>query len=231
MDRRTYLGAAAGTVGTLAAGCLGRGAQETSLGEPEDQGADSEDLPYPAYGEEFPESTLPDALSGEEVSTADFEDDRVVVMTFIYTHCPDGVCPALTQVLRHAQADAVEKEYTGDVAFLATTFDPERDTADVLREFGDEQGVDYEAGGWHFLRPESEERAREVVTDTYGVEYERIDPSEMQGDHSGHDMGEYGFDHYPITYLVNREGYVERAYTGVPGTSRVVEDLGTVTGN
>ncbi len=230
MDRRTYLGGAATTAGVLVAGCLGSGTGNTSLSKPEDQGADSEDLPYPAYGETFPESTLPDPLADREVSTADFEGGRVVLMTFIYTRCPDGICPALTQVLRHAQADAVENDYTGEVAFLATTFDVERDTTEVLREYGEQQGVDYEAGNWHFLRPESEERAREVVTDTYGVEYERIDPEEIQGDHSGHDMGEYAFDHYPITYLVNRQGYVERAYAGVPETSQVLEDFSTVAG-
>lgn len=226
MDRRTYLGGAATTAGVLVAGCLGSGTGNTSLSKPEDQGADSEDLPYPAYGEEFPESTLPDPLSGEEISTSDFEGERVVLMTFVYTHCP-GVCPALTQVLRHAQADAIENGYTDAVAFLATTFDPERDTAEALRAFGDQQGVDYEAENWHFLRPESRERAREVITDTYGVRFERVDPEALTSD-TGHDVGEYGFDHYPITYLVNREGYVERAYTGVPETSQVLEDFSAV---
>lgn len=228
MNRRTYLHAAAATAGAFAAGCVGRGAGNTTLGEPEDQGADSEDLPYPAYGEEFPESTLPDPLRDRAVSTAEFEDERVVLMTFIYTRCPDGICPSLTQVLRHAQADAVENDYSNELALLATTFDPERDTADALREYGEAQGVDYEAENWHFLRPETPERAREVVTDTYGVEYQRIDPEEIEGDHSGHEMGEYAFNHYPITHLVNRSGYVERAYTGVPEVSRVIDDLSTV---
>lgn len=231
MDRRTYLSAAAATGTAFVTGCLGRGAGNTSLGEPEDQEADSEDLPYPAYGEEFPESTLPDPLRKQEVSTSEFEDERTLLMTFIYTRCPDGICPALTQVLRHAQADATESDYSSDLALLATTFDPERDTAEVLREYGEQQGVDYEADNWHFLRPESEERAREVVTNTYAVEYERIDPDELEGDHSGHDMGEYAFDHYPITYLVNRDGYVERAYAGVPEVSRVIDDLSTVAGD
>lgn len=228
MDRRTYLQAAATTAGAFVAGCVGRGAGNTTLEKPEDQGADSEDLPYPAYGQEFPESTLPDPLAEREVSTAEFEGERAVLMTFIFTRCPEGVCPALTQVLRHAQADAVENDYSSELALLATTFDVERDTPEALREYGEQQGVDYEAENWHFLRPESAERAREVVTETYGVEYERVDPEQIEGNHSGHDMGEYTFDHYPITYLVNREGYVERAYAGVPETSRVVEDVGTV---
>lgn len=102
MDRRTYIRTAAATGTALVAGCIGRGAQNTTLKKPEDQGADSEDLPYPGFGEEFPESTLPDPLRNKEVSTAAFEDERTVLMTFIYTRCPDGICPALTQVLRHA---------------------------------------------------------------------------------------------------------------------------------
>lgn len=228
MDRRTYLRGAAAAGTAFVAGCLGRADDETVLGEPEDQGADSEDLPYPAYGEQFPGSTLPDPLADREVSTSEFEGERAVLMTFLFTQCPDGVCPALAQVLRHAQADAVESGYADDLALLATTFDPERDTADVLREYGEQQGVDHDAGNWHFLRPGSEERAREVVTETYGVEYRRVDPHETEGDHSGHDLGEYTFDHYPITYLVNHGGYVERAYAGIPETSRVVEDVGAV---
>lgn len=231
MDRRTYIRTAATTGTALVAGCIGRGAQDTTLEKPEDQGADREDLPYPAFGEEFPESTLPDPLRNHTVSTADFEGERTVLMTFIYTRCPDGICPALTQVLRHAQADATENGYADKLALLATTFDPERDTADVLREYGEQQGVNYEAENWHFLRPKSEERAREVVTETYGVEYKRINPNELKGNHSDHNMGEYAFDHYPITYLVNEGGYVERAYAGVPEVSRVVDDLSTVVEN
>lgn len=228
MDRRTYLRGAAVSGTALIAGCLSRAESDTVLGEPEDQGADSEDLPYPAYGEELPEATLPDPLRDSEVSTASFEGERTLLFTFIFTNCPDGVCPGLTQVFRHAQADAIENEYTDDVAFLTATFDPERDTVEALQEYGEDQGVEYDAENWHFLRPETEERAREVVTDTYGVEYQRVDPDELEGDHAHHDMGEYTFEHYPITYLVNPDGYVERAYTGVPGTSRVVEDLGRV---
>ena len=166
MDRRTYLRGAAVTGTTLVAGCLGRADDETVLDAPDDQGADSENLPYPAYGEEFPESTLPDPLRDREVSTAEFEGERVVLMTFLFTRCPDGVCPGLTQVLRHAQADAIENDYADEVALLATTFDVERDTPEVLREYGESQGVDYEAENWYFLRPESADRAREVVTET-----------------------------------------------------------------
>lgn len=229
MNRRTYLTAALGGGAALAAGCLGRAASDTVLDQPDDQ-PKSEDLPYPAYGQELPEATLPDPLAGRDVSTAEFEGERTVVLTFVFTNCPDGVCPALTQTLRHAQADAAENGYSGEITLLAATFDPERDTAEALREFGDKQNVDYEADNWHFLRPESKERARKVIGETYGVDFERVDTDDldMDGNHDMEAMGEYTFDHLPLIFLVNEDGYIERAYAQVIQPSQLVEDLTTV---
>lgn len=229
MDRRKYL-TAVGTAGLgLVAGCLGRAQGNTVLDKREDH-PESGDLPYPAHGQELPESTLPDPLAGRDISTAEFEGARTVVMTFVFTSCPDGVCPALTQTLRHAQADAAKNGYSGEIALLAATFDPERDTAAVLREFGDKQNVDYEADNWHFLRPETSERAHEVIGETYGVDFKRIDTDEldMNGSHDVQKMGEYTFDHLPLTFLVNRDGYIERAYAQVIQPSQLLDDLTTV---
>ncbi len=225
MDRRSYL-TAVGTVGFgLVAGCLGRAQGNTVLSKREDQ-PKSEDLPYPAYGQELPEGTLPAPLENRTVSTASFEDERTVVMTFIFTSCPDGICPALTQALRHAQADAAKNGYSGEIALLPATFDPQRDTAAALRKFAEQQNVDYTADNWHFLRPETSERAHEVIGETYGVDFRRIDTDTLDTNMTG--MGEYTFDHLPLTFLVNESGYIERAYSQVPQPSKLLDDLTTV---
>lgn len=225
MNRRTYLTAFGATSAGLVAGCLGRAQGNTVLDKRENHPA-SEDLPYPAHGQELPEATLPAPLEDRTVSTAGFEGERTVVMTFIFTNCPDGVCPALTQALRHAQVDAAENGYADGIALLPATFDPQRDTAAALREFAEKQNVDYTAGNWHFLRPKTRERAREVIGETYGVDFKRIDTDTLDTDMTG--MGEYTFDHLPLTFLVNEDGYIERAYSQVPQSSRLLDDLTTV---
>jgi len=225
MDRRTYLrSVAAGTgvgaaVGT--AGCLGvlgdSGAEGTVLGPPE---RDLSEAAHPSYGDEMPEFTVPDPLTGEEVSVADFEGERAVLWTSFYTHCPDGVCPALILRLRRAQAVAAEEGYGDESAFLALTFDPERDTAEVLREYAGQQGVDLDAGNWHFLRPRSYERGQELIDENFGLVIEKADADQYE------DL-EYQFPHYGLILLANKRGVVERAYPRGPQTDieRLVSDF------
>ena len=59
--------------------------------------------------------------------------DKVVVINFIYTHCPD-TCPLETAQLVRVQeimGDRVGK----DVFFYSITIDPERDSPEVLKEY------------------------------------------------------------------------------------------------
>ncbi|WP_049923661.1 SCO family protein [Halopiger djelfimassiliensis] len=256
MERRTYLGSlgAAGVAGM--AGCLGSfGIGEGNEGDEDDQDGSSNehsdnfgdgqtvleppstrrgDPSYPIHGEEFPAFSLPDPLSGETVSRDDFVGERPFLMTYFFTSCPDGVCPALLLRLRRVQEDAAERGYADDIALLAMTFDPERDTPDALEEYAAQQGVDLEAGNWHFLRPESYEGGKETLEEDFGMRIEKIE--EDGGDeHDGdHDHGEYTFQHISLIMLVNEHGVVERAYpwatTSEKGADmeQIVEETRTV---
>ncbi|OTF01748.1 SCO family protein [Halorubrum sp. SD683] len=204
MDRRTYLQSVA-TTGTVAltAGCLGNdGAEGTVLGPPD---RDLSDAAHPSYGDEMPDFSVPDPITGETVSPSALEGDRSFLWTSFYTNCPDGVCPALILRLRRAQEVAAEKGYGDDAAFLAMTFDPERDTADVLRTYADQQGVDLDAGNWHFLRPESYEAGKELLDEKFGLVIEKVPANSYEN-------LEYQFPHYGLILLVNDRGIVERAY-------------------
>ena len=253
MERRTYLRSlgVAGTVGT--AGCL----DSLSLGdEPERaDGAvltppetDLSEATHPSYGDQLPELSLPDPLLDETITTTQFEGERAVLMTFIYTNCPDGMCPSLTQRLRSVQESAAADGYSDDVALLEMTFDPERDTADALRAFADQQGVDAEAENWHFLRPESYDEAKQIMTERIGLPLEKRDPDEEDSSENGSaeedstqnesaeenssddESNEYVFPHYNLILLANENGIVERAYpngaTIDPQT--VIDDVETV---
>ena len=216
MRRRQYLALAGGTSATALSGCLGMlssGNGNTHLSAP-DREYDTEDLPYPGHGAELPSVDLAAPLRDETVSTTQFE-DRDVVMTFIYTHC-NTMCPRLTSALRNVQTHSVEQGYADDVAFLAVTFDPVRDTAERFRAYAEEMNVDLDAGNWYFLRPESEKRAKEVVQDTFGVVYEKTHPKKM-------DM--YMYTHSGVVLLANQKGYVERSYRETSNGALVWQDV------
>ncbi|WP_254768521.1 SCO family protein [Salinilacihabitans rarus] len=243
MDRRTYL-RSLGVAGVAAgAGCLGSvpglGDDETVLDPPEQSLAGAS---HPSHGDEIPAVELPDPLTGETVSTADFEGERAYLLTFFYTSCPDGACPALLFHLRAAQADATERGYADDIALLALTFDPDRDTPEELRTYADQQGVDREPGNWHFLRPEDNEAAREIVDGELGVPIERTDDPDAltddeggdHGDGGDHDHGDYMFVHPNLILLVNEDGVVERAYPNAwtrLDTDDLLADVRTVVGD
>ncbi|GAB3664367.1 SCO family protein [Halopiger thermotolerans] len=241
MERRTYLQAlgAAGTAGL--AGCLdgatsavGLGDDDTVLGPPEQSRGDPDVAIYPVHGEEFPDFSLPDPLAGETITRDQFTGERAIVMTYFFTSCPDGACPALMTRLRRIQEDAAEQGYADDIALLAMTFDPKRDTPDVLEEYAAQQGIDHEADNWHFLRPETNEAAKEAA-DKFGLGLQRLDDGssggghggagnesegshagnesdDQEGNESGHDHGAYTFQHINLILLANKQGIVERSY-------------------
>jgi len=219
MDRRTFIrstGAAAvagTTAGCLDAVGLGNGNPDVVLAEPE-RPFESEDVPYPAWGERIPDVSLPAPLAGESRELRALE--MPGLLTFFYSHC-QTVCPVLVGTLRNVQAHAQANEYTDEVAFAPVTFDPARDTADRLESYGEEMNVTTAADGWQFLRPESKERAKTVVQEQFGVDFRRTEPEDM-------DM--YMFAHTALTLLVNADGYVERAYqTSSPDEQAIIDDL------
>jgi len=219
MDRRTYLATAGLTLTTSMAGCpgaLGDSHPNTYLAPP-DRSVDGDKLPFPTYGDPVPDVTLPAVLHDTTVTTTGF--DRHLVMTFVYTHCKT-ICPVLTSVLRNIQTDASNEGYADEVAFLETTFDPVRDTADRFRVYAEQEHIDLNAGNWYFLRPKTEKRAKSVVEDKFGVHYEKTHPKNM-------DM--YMYNHLGLILLVNKDGYVERAYSGsAPHWQSIRDDLTTL---
>lgn len=231
-DRRAVLRTAGAAALASAAGCLGvlssgGGNDDVVLDPPENYDRREDlDIPYPTYGEEIPEATVPAPLHDRSVSTREFVGDRHVMMTFIYTSCKT-VCPGLTATLRHVQADSIEDEYADEMAFLPTTFDPEQDSPEALRSYGEEMGVNFEVENWYFLRPETPEDAERVVEDTFGVAFESGGGGHAEG--SQDDEKPTMFQHASLVLLVNKDGYVERAYNGgPPGPDEAIEDTRAV---
>jgi protein SCO1/2 len=72
---------------------------------------------------------------------------KVWVADFIFTTCP-GACPKMTMKMSGLQKAVPAR----DVHFVSFTVDPDRDTPDVLKRYG--QGYDADPARWHFLTGE-----------------------------------------------------------------------------
>lgn len=125
--------------------------------------------------------------------------DRVVVLTFLYSHCPD-TCPLylfkITQALKGVRASL------DDVAVVVVTVDPLRDTVDRLQDFT----ASWPAG-WHFLTGPLAQVARSWAD--YGV---YVAKGESAGHHAT--LQSYPVIHTAKAIVIDREGYIAAELTG-----------------
>lgn len=207
ITRRQFLATTGAVTATGLAGCAQLTGGQFSymrLDPPENYEQMKEaDLPHPIYGEELPDATVPSPTLDREMQVREFVGDRCTLLTFIYTRC-EGICPAEMSNLVQVQASAAKLGKTDDIALLAMTFDPEYDTPERLQEFGENLGMKYDQDNFYYLRPETPERAKELVEDRYGDPFSANDGDGM------------AFLHRGLMLLVNEDGYVERAYAGKP---------------
>jgi protein SCO1/2 len=109
--------------------------------------------PEPVWGASYFPNIPLTAHDGRKVRF--FDDlikDKVVMINFIYTRCPDA-CPLETARLRQVQkllGDRVGK----DVFMYSITIDPENDTQEVLRAYAEKFKI---GPGWLFLRGKDED--------------------------------------------------------------------------
>jgi protein SCO1/2 len=76
---------------------------------------------------------------------------NVVVLTFLYTNCPDE-CPLIVQRLREANEQLGKDR--NEVKFIAVSLDPERDTREAINTYLHAQKVDHILTYLYGTRPE-----------------------------------------------------------------------------
>lgn len=119
---------------------------------------------------------------------------KVVLVTFIFTSCPD-VCPLLTAhfaSIQRALADGNPSDYR----LLSITTDPERDTPSVLRDYG--AGFKADFRNWYFLTGTRSELAK--VWRLFGVNVAKTAAGQVQ--------------HTSLTTLIDRQGQRRVDYYG-----------------
>lgn len=141
----------------------------------------------------------------EDSAKADFPQKyagSVFVMSFIYTHCP-YVCPMTTQNLRTLQDSLADLGIKG-VKFVSLTYDPNRDTPPVLKNYALSRGINL--SDWDFLTGSKTDI--DSVLDRVKIKYNFVDSSYAKG------KLVYFVHHPDECALVDGKGRVRGLYVG-----------------
>jgi len=103
--------------------------------------------------------------NGAPVTLHALYDDKTVVLSFIYTSCPDvNGCPLATFVLSQVQQRLSSHESLVDkVRLISVSFDPVNDSPEVMTDYG--RNFRRHDIDWRFVTSESEARIAPVLDD------------------------------------------------------------------
>ncbi len=101
--------------------------------------------------------------SGSPVTLHTLYDDRIVVLSFIYTTCPDvNGCPLATFVLGQVQRRlSADERLNKNVRMISVSFDPVNDSPAVMARYG--KSFRRAEIDWRFLTAESEEKLAPIL--------------------------------------------------------------------
>lgn len=138
---------------------------------------------------------------------------KVMVLGMIYTHCPD-VCPLITARMMEIQQQVAAEGLSDEVFFVTITFDPERDTPEVLRRYAQVRKIDFR--NWVFLT--GDPSTIRHLTEVLGIYTERVyvingTPTRGTPSPSGASVT-YLINHTDRIFLVDRQGRVRALLPG-----------------
>jgi protein SCO1/2 len=184
----------------------GSASAESRQGLPKGQAA-VDDSTY-AGGEATPPKAAPELKLknslGEAVDLSQYK-GKAVLVTFIYTHCPD-ICPLIVSHLKTAQAELGRK--ADDLQIVAVSTDPRGDNRRTVANFLAEHGM---SGRMQYLigsRPE----LGKVWTDWNIV---------AKPDKAGRDLVE----HSALVYGIAADGKITTLYPANFDPSQIVHDV------
>ena len=129
--------------------------------------------------------------------------DKITVMGFIYTHCPD-ICPMTTHNMVLTEERLIE-EGIDDILFVALSFDPERDSPQVLTKFAKIRDINFD--NWIFLTGD------EITTKDA---LKRFDVKAITTDSTFYEDGTIGYSilHTDRISLINNKSILKKNYKG-----------------
>jgi protein SCO1/2 len=144
---------------------------------------------------------------------------RVWIADFVFTSCADA-CPRLQGKMRRLQDRLVPLEQGGNIGLLSISVDPERDTPEKLKQYGEIFGA--RPGLWRSLTGDQKEVERTVVkgfhTAMAKVPRENADPH----------LEAFDIMHGERLVLVDRLGRI-RGYYDADDRDRLLRDARSLT--
>jgi protein SCO1/2 len=152
--------------------------------------------------EQFPDITLIDQ-NGRDFSLSQVR-GKVLVVAYIYTNCPD-ICHIISKKINVFKEQIKKSGLQDRVYFVSITFDPERDTPDVLRHHAEMMNLDLD--NWVFLT--GNENAVNATLKVAGMEA-------IKGpvDSSGKGEQSYSISHRDRISLADKNGRIRKHYKG-----------------
>jgi len=158
--------------------------------------------------------------SGKPMRLHDVLNGKLVLMGFIYTHCPDvNGCPLASYVMKQVQEKLVaDPQLRDQVVLVSLSFDPELDTPDAMKQYSHHfKRKDFD---WRFLTTASEADLQPII-DGYGQS--RAKYYNPDGSYSG------SMSHILRVYLIDRDKHIRNIYSaGFLHADTATNDLRTL---
>lgn len=190
-NRRTYLVAALGGAALALAGCDKKPPSYTDI-----------DLTGADFGRNF---SLPDTEG--RVRTLESFKGEYVLMFFGFTQCPD-VCP--TARGRAVEVQKLLGEDAKRVKVVLVSVDPERDTAQILRNYT-------AAFDPSFIALRGDVQATTDMAKEYKIHFSKVPAGDS-----------YTMDHTALTYVLDTQGRLRLALRHEQSAEQVANDLRTL---
>lgn len=155
----------------------------------------------------------------------DYTGDKVVLLSFVYTSCADGKgCPLATAVF-HMVAEEMDEdpELRDNLRLVTLSFDPERDTPQVMREYvADKSYLDtpWDSRPWALLTSAANAEIEPILEGFGQFVVREIDENGEPTDR---------FTHVLKVFLIDRERQVRNIYSSSFLRPRVaINDVKTI---
>lgn len=153
---------------------------------------------------------------GEEIDFPDSYAGNVMLVGYVYTHCPD-ICPLITYNMRDIQQAMAGKE---GFMLVSITFDPERDTPEILYDYANNYRLDQ--SNWRMLTGQKNviDRALEDL---------EIRTLKTPTKFTENGTPQYFIDHTDKVTLIDAAGNIRNTYSGSEmNGEQIIEDIHTL---
>ncbi len=153
-----------------------------------------------------PEGTVLD-LDGEAKSLRAFTREKITLLSFIYTACadPEG-CPLAYRTFGDLKKHIVARpEFTDKIRFVSLSFDPLRDTPEMMQHYGGSHVRDNEGLQWYFLTTPSAAALKPLVAG-FGQDVQVVIDNETG-------QTSQQLSHVLKVFLIDARGDVREIYT------------------